>query len=235
MRVPKIVKVYATTLKHARMYDELEQRCGKMEKEQLEMVMCSWAKELLDHIEIDIEQIGNVTDQKAILVGNHVSYVDIPLVMSQAPLSFVAKAELLKWPVFNQAFRRAHIIFVKRQSQSSRRSSADAIIKAIEDGPLNIAVFPSGTTDIAEKKPWRRGPFKIAKSAGIPVQPFRITYTPLRKAAYIDNDFFPYHLFQLLRTDNIKATIEFHEPVMVDDPGKDAEKWWHWSQEIHKK
>ena len=71
--------------------------------------------------------------------------------------------------------------------------------------------IPSGTTSIDEKKTWRRGPFEIAKEFKLPIQTFRINYTPLRPAAFIDQDWFLTHLHQI-RKHKISASLFFDQP-----------------------
>ena len=93
-----------------------------------------------------------------------------------------------------------------------------------------VAVFPAGTTCMFESKPWRKGAFEIAKEFGIQVQPFRIRYTPARTAAYIGRDFFPLHLFRLAQNGGVKAKIEFHPPITIEDPQKASWTWRSWSQ-----
>jgi hypothetical protein len=88
----------------------------------------------------------------------------------------------------------------------------------------------AGTTCMFESKPWRRGAFEIAKEFGIPIQPFRIRYTPVRAAAYIGRDFFPVHLFKLAQAGGVAAKIEFHPSVQVDDAAEASSAWRSWSQ-----
>lgn len=191
----------------------------------------SWADTVLSSLRLEIAVIGKLSDEKPLLLlGNHISYVDIPLLMKVAPdVAFVAKQEIGKWPVFGQGARAAGTIFVKRESGESRASTRETIKASLREG-RRIALFPSGTTCVDEAKPWRRGAFEIAQEEGVLIQPFRLTYTPLREVAYIDRDFFPLHLFQLGKRKKISARIEFHEPVRVVDAAADATRWQRWTR-----
>ena len=51
-----------------------------------------------------------------------------------------------------------------------------------------ITIFPSGTTRLTEDQPWKKGAFEIAKDAKVPVQLFKLDYSPLRELAYINDD-----------------------------------------------
>jgi 1-acyl-sn-glycerol-3-phosphate acyltransferase len=192
-----------------------------------------WAQDVLSRLRIDLEISGKVADQSSMLfLGNHVSYLDIPLLLSSVRgLSFVAKEEISSWPVIGQAAKKIETVFVKRESGSSRKLARQSIQEALTNGQ-RVAIFPSGTTCMFENKSWRKGAFEIAHEQGVKFQPFRITYFPLRAAAYIDDDFLPLHLFNLFDHKRIHAKIEFHEPVTIKDPIADCEYWQNWTREF---
>ncbi|MGE0634369.1 MAG: 1-acyl-sn-glycerol-3-phosphate acyltransferase, partial [Pseudobdellovibrionaceae bacterium] len=128
------------------------------------------------------------------------------------------------------AARKTDTVFVKRECGNSRKMAREAVHEALERGQ-RIAIFPSGTTSISESKVWRKGAFEIAYEKEILVQPFRISYSPLREVAYIDDDFFPTHLGRLFRLKRIQAKIEFHPPVKITDPIKECLAWSNWARE----
>ena len=167
-------------------------------------------------------------------MGNHISYLDIPLLFLAAPVTFVAKSELGKWPILGECMRLVNILFVERDKSSSRSQTALAVSKAIKEEDKSIALFPSGTTTLSEEKPWRWGAFRIAKEANVSVQPFRLRYTPLRETAYIDDDVFLFHFWRLLGKGKITAEIEFGEPFRVTDVAEDLKRVQNWTQELLK-
>lgn len=199
----------------------------------VEELQLRWAHKTLKKFDIDMDVIGQISHQQPLLfVGNHISYVDIVLLMATVPsISFVAKKEISYWPIFGKAAQRTKTILVKRESTDSRKAARLAIEQGLQRRQ-RIAIFPSGTTCIDEKKSWRRGAFEIAQNNNVMIQPFRISYTPLRTVAYIDDDFFPSHIIRLSKTRSIKAKIEFHPPVPVTDAAADCEKWWRWCQDF---
>lgn len=191
----------------------------------------AWAQKMLNKLNVELEVRGVPAKTGSILfLGNHISYLDIPVLLSvSGDLSFVAKSEVGKWPLFGAAAKKINTVFVKRESSQSRRNARGAINEALKQGK-RVVVFPSGTTCMAEQKPWRRGAFEIAHQGGWTIQPFRLTYKPLRKVAYIDRDFFPVHLYRLGKIPYIKALLEFHEPLKCTNPERDREIWQIWSQ-----
>lgn len=194
-------------------------------------IMNRWAQAMLRLLKVDVTFLGTPNKESTLYIGNHISYLDIPLLMSVAPTVFIAKKELARWPFFGHGMKSVGTVFVDRSSIHSRKNAADSIAPFILANNQNVTLFPSGTTRLIEEKPWRWGAFLIAKRNGIPLQPFRIHYSPARTVAYIDDDFFPTHLWRLLSCDHIKAEIEFHPPIEVGDPEAEALRWWEWSRE----
>ena len=232
--VKSALRVYKETFSIVRKYNRIKREQG-IDRETLNGLMTEWYKTLLNKFHIDMNVIGApVSDERIIFVGNHVSYVDIPVFLANQPAYFVAKKEIAKWPVLGSAFKKAEIIFVKRESKSSRKNTVNAINKAIREQNKSICIFPSGTTDIAEKKPWRRGAFSIAKACDVKIQPFRLSYSPLRDVAYIDDDFLLTHMFRLAGVEKVKCTIEFGEPFKVENPEEDCKRIWEWTKQAIK-
>lgn len=230
----KFAKLFQTTATAYRKANAAEKRQGMLPTSQLQEMIYKWARDILGIISVDVEIKGVSPEMRApvLFVGNHVSYVDIPLLMASVPVVFVAKEEVSKWLIIGNSARRAGTVFVKRNSDKSRANAAEAILESIVKHRRSIAIFPSGTTCITETKPWRHGAFKIAEKHQIPVQPFRIRYEPLRDVAYIDDDMLATHMMALLRHEKIKAFIEFGPVRMIEDAARDCDAIRDWTREF---
>lgn len=206
----------------------------KLADQNIEELKRAWAQEMLRIVKIECQVQGIVSSSKSVLfVGNHISYLDIPLLMAHVPdLSFVAKEEVQSWPLIGLAAKKINTVFVKRENMRSRLSARKCILDSILSG-RRITIFPSGTTCISELKPWRTGPFKIAYATKCLIQPFRISYSAMRTAAYIDNDFFPLHLLNVCGNKSLTAKLEFHNPIRITDPIEDCKKWHEWSKALN--
>lgn len=151
-----------------------------------------WALETLNRLGFDLKVIGHpLESENLILVGNHMSYLDIIVLFAVAPNSvFLAKSEVSHWPIIGPAARKIGTIFVKRESKESRGKSKLKVEQLLMNPNVQtqIAVFPSGTTTLNEEKPWKKGLFEIAKTTNTRIQPFKIHYSHPRVCAYIDDD-----------------------------------------------
>jgi 1-acyl-sn-glycerol-3-phosphate acyltransferase len=180
-------------------------------------------------------QIKNVPKEfpsPAIFVCNHISYLDIPLLMHLVPqASLVSKVEVASWPIIGRAAERVNTVFVKRGCKESRQQVRETIAQALVLDKKSIGVFPSGTTKIVKSESWRRGVFEIAAEHNIPVIPLRINYTPLRQAAYIDQDNFILHLWAVMRSQLLQVEVEFAEVRYINDPIADTQSIQQWCEE----
>lgn len=203
----------------------------QIHKSDIEKIKVNWSHEFLERLHIEVEVIGKPTLEKSTLfVGNHISYVDIPLLFKYIPqASFVAKQEVGEWPIIGSAARQARTVFVDRNNSQNRSVVREVLQSALAHGQ-RVILFPSGTTSISENVAWKKGAFEMAKEGGFKIQPFRINYLPLRDVAYIDEDTLLFHLMKLSQHKSIQATLEFHEPVLVEDVYSDAKYWQQWSQ-----
>jgi len=226
--IGRFINIFMDTIRYARR----ARKIAPDSPEILNPLMVEWARKNLETLRIKLRLSGEPPSQTPVLLlGNHMSYLDIPVLMSILPTVFVAKKELASWPIIGDACRSVGIIFVRRECRDSRKETAVSIAEACNRGHRSVCVFPSGTTSLTEDLPWRRGPFEIAQQHGIKVQPFRITYRPLRRCAFLGEDGLVTHLLQVLREPVIEVNVEFAPPVAIGDAAADAEKWWRWARE----
>lgn len=192
-----------------------------------------WASEILNHFKIDLEVSGPATnlDESYILLGNHVSYLDIPILIFCAPeVVFVSKKEVKSWPVIGSAAVKMKTIFVERENSVSRKKAKESIAKRLEEKNQKLIIFPSGTTSMGPSPRWQKGIFEIAEENKIKIRPFRIKYSPLRQAAYIGDDNLLAHMLNLFNIPRLSVSVEFHE--VIDVHLSDMDKWKVWCEEF---
>jgi len=140
-----------------------------------EHVMVWWGRAFvrLGGWKLRVEGIENLPSGGAVLVANHQSIVDIPMLLSAfpRPVGFLAKRELGEIPLFGKAMAAAGNLFVDRDDpRDSVRMLREAGTR-LRGGRL-VVVFPEGTRSrdgsIGEFRP---GAFYLAQKSGAPVVP----------------------------------------------------------------
>ncbi|HYW50122.1 MAG TPA: lysophospholipid acyltransferase family protein [Gemmatimonadaceae bacterium] len=120
-----------------------------------------------------IEQRG-----PCVYVANHVSWYDVFCLASVLPRwSFVAKAELRKIPIFGRGAEAVGTIFVERKNRRAAFQMYETAAVRIREG-ASVVVYAEGTRgDEYALRPFKKGPFVLAISAGVPIIPVLIMGT----------------------------------------------------------
>ncbi len=121
-------------------------------------IVKSWNQRILRWLGVRVEPVGveafddlvrgcGVTKGRMgrLVVSNHISFLDIFSLNSQLPSSFVAKAEIAKWPVFGTITKAVGSIFIDRSNRRALVGIADRVGDELKLG-RSILVFPEGTT-----------------------------------------------------------------------------------------
>jgi 1-acyl-sn-glycerol-3-phosphate acyltransferase len=177
-----------------------------------------WGRALCRYIGMDVHVEGALPREPALLVSNHRSYADIPALAACLPVTFVAKAEVLDWPVMGAAAARAGTLFVKR---GDARSGAKVLraMRTLAGAGVSVVIFPEGTTigppGIGE---FHRGSFQLAAAAKIPVVPVALEYTRIDDAWTDEGDasFVP-HFVRTFGRRRVGVRIAFGEARTLRD------------------
>lgn len=107
-----------------------------------------------------------------VFASNHVSWFDVFALAASLPrYSFVAKAELLRIPVFGRGARALGTVPIERDNRKSAFASYEVAADMIRGGRA-VVVFPEGTRGRSyELRAFKKGPFVLAIAAGVPVVP----------------------------------------------------------------
>ncbi|MEM9469630.1 MAG: lysophospholipid acyltransferase family protein [Pseudomonadota bacterium] len=171
------------------------------------------------------------TNQQTVYVGNHMSYLDIPLLGSILKANFVSKDDVRQWPIFGTLAYLAKTIFISRAPSKALQS-----LKQINDAldqKENLIVFPEGTsTSGTDILPFKSSFFdlflKHKMKDEILIQPFTVTMQTADKeqerssekldqyAWYGDMDLQP-HLWSLAMSKGVDMKVQFHPAIAVKD------------------
>lgn len=163
----------------------------------------------------------------ALIISNHVSWIDIVLLSAALPVSFVAKREVAGWPFFGLLARLQNTIFVDRERRLTTGDASDAIEARLARGAA-VVLFGEGTSgDGASLLPFKSSFFAAATDPAIPIYPVSLAYNrhyglPMtrrqrpRFAWYADMDLLP-HLWGAMTAGPLGVTITFHAPLSVEE------------------
>jgi len=186
-----------------------------------------WARWVLRALGVRVEREGHVPAERVLVVANHRSYIDIPILLAALPCAFLAKHEVASWPLFGRAAGRLRTVFVKRECRISRRAAREAAGELLSRG-VSFAAFPEGTTSGGPGiQAFFPGLFQLAAERGFPVLPVAICYAD-REDAFVDSAEFVPHFLSISRKRRVRVEVRFG-PVLRPDAQTDlraqAEAW----------
>lgn len=181
----------------------------------LEDFSVAWARKFISDLGLQVETEGTpVTGRPVLFVGNHISFLDGIVHLTQVHSVPVAKADVRSYPFLGKTAAAAGTIFVDRSSKDSRNSVVEAVHDALTKQRRSVTLFPEGTTSIAGV-PWRHGIFRLAERMPLEVQPFRLSYSPVRESAFIENDGLVSSLWNQLGLKERSVSIKFFDPLRI--------------------
>lgn len=168
----------------------------------------------------------------ALIVSNHVSWLDICVLSALTPLSFIAKSEVGTWPVVSLLARLQRTLFIDRTRRKDTARTNGAVAERLQAGDA-IVLFAEGTTgDGTRVLPFRSALVGAAREAlasensnnlDVVLQPLAITYVrrdglPLRRgdrpdiAWHGDMDLVP-HLKGIMSGGPIDVQLTWGTPI----------------------
>jgi 1-acyl-sn-glycerol-3-phosphate acyltransferase len=190
-------------------------------------------RHFLRRLGVRVEVVGAPERNRPLmLVSNHVSWLDIPVLGSLFPLSFVAKREVGTWPGIGTMARLQRTIFIDRERRRHTREVNREIAGRLAAGDA-IVLFAEGTTGDGNRVlPFRSSLLGAVRDAiaeadhddhTILVQPVSIAYTHLRgvpvgragrhRLAWYGDMELADHLPQVIGTGAIDVTVSFGTPL----------------------
>lgn len=140
-----------------------------------------WARATLRAFGVRLVIRGRLPRRRALLVANHVSWLDVLAVLAVAPARMLAKREVRGWPLVGPLAAATGTVFVDRSRPRELPATVGRVAAALRAGHP-VAVFPTGTTWCGEAagcrpgRGFRSAMFQAAVDAGAPVVPLRIGY-----------------------------------------------------------
>ena len=158
----------------------------------------------------------NVPKNEPVLyVGNHRSYFDIVITYSRVPdlTGYIAKKEMLRWPLLVNWMKNLHCLFLDRQDVKQGLKTILTAIDKVKAG-ISICIFPEGTRNRVNDTfmEFHEGSFKVASKSGCAVVPMAI---------YNSAAIFEDHIPWIRKTTVI---VEYGKPFYIKDLPKETQK-----------
>jgi 1-acyl-sn-glycerol-3-phosphate acyltransferase len=198
-----------------------------------------WARRFLQLLQVELRSTGQaVTAGPLMVVANHISWLDILVMLAVQPVHFVSKADVRRWPVIGWLATNAGTLYIERASRRDALRVVHHIAQALTEPPESpevhhasiIAVFPEGTTsDGSAVLPFHANLIQAAISAHAPVQPVALRYSDVATGqlslapTYVDDDSLFTSVWRLLTSPTVEAVVHF-TPVQHAN-GRDRRAW----------
>ena len=128
-------------------------------------------------VKLNVKINPNIDKNKEyILVSNHLSYLDIPILMRALPLNirFIYKKSLSKIPFFGWSLFLGGYIPIDRKNARNALESLKKAARRVKDG-ISIAIFPEGTrSETGVTADFKKGIFMLAEYANLEIVPVTI-------------------------------------------------------------
>lgn len=190
---------------------------------------CSTLLKIL-RIKVEIKNWDVFKSQKNwYIMGNHMSYTDILMVLAKFHTLFITSNEMKAKPILGQICFFGGSFFVERRKITTLKDEIPKIADTLKAG-LNITLFPEGKcSDGRGLLPFKSALIESAVCSGVNVLPLCIMYTDISGRPVKADDFltigyfngmpFPRQFKRLMMEKELKAVIEILPPVMTE--GKD--------------
>lgn len=180
---------------------------------------------------IRLQVEGQLAEERPLLmVSNHCSYIDVPVLGQLVPVHFTPKADVRGWPVIGFLCMVADCIFIDRR-RSQTKANQQMIADKLANGGI-ISIFPEGTTnDGGAVGSFRSSYLSLAEAKEngekpLAVQPVTVSYTnrdgtalsreEMDRVAWFGDAEFVSHLWEYLQTKGVLAHVHFHAPVTIE-------------------
>lgn len=174
-----------------------------------------WSIKLLAICGVTVEvrhAAGTQVAPRALIVSNHISWLDIFVINSLDSCRFVAKSDIRDWPLIGWLCDKAGTVFISRGKARDVRRIFKGLVASLHEGE-RVAFFPEGTTALqGTVLPFHPNLFEAAIDAEVPVQPYALRYVDAGGKLHPAIDFvgdtsFAASMLTILRSGKITAQL----------------------------
>lgn len=185
---------------------------ARLDRPAQEARVARWAGQMLAALGIELQVQGQPRPGAKLIVGNHVSWLDIAAIDATVPSRFVSKAEVAQWPIVGRMVTLAGTVYLHRASRRDAKRVLDDMTRLMQEGHT-AAVFPEGTTGDGHRLlHFHANLLQSAIDADVPVQPVAIRYSDAHHAispapAYTGDTTLMQSLWAVALADRLRITV----------------------------
>ncbi|MFF3749445.1 lysophospholipid acyltransferase family protein [Streptomyces sp. NPDC002018] len=174
-----------------------------------------WARTVIRAFGLRIRITGEPAPPRGggtLVVSNHISWLDIPLLAAVFPGRMLAKSEIRGWPVLGAMATQGGTVFVERERLRALPGTVRTLADALSDGS-RVIVFPEACTWCGQDHGrFTTAVFQAALDADADVRPVRLTYRgpggePSGAPAYVGDDSLGASLWRVVTAGGLTAEI----------------------------
>ena len=138
-----------------------------------------WYRRAWPLLRLRVAVDGAVPAEPCVVVANHRSYLDVPVLAGVLGATFLSRADVADWPLVGPVARAIDAVFVDRDDPRGRMRAARTLLRRVRTA--SVVVFPEGTTT-GERlpAPFEPGVFRLVHRVDVPVVPVTIRYSDRR-------------------------------------------------------
>lgn len=186
-----------------------------------------WLSTMARAIQVEVTVEGPEPPDGVLIAPNHITYADIAVLPVATRMWFVAKSDVLKWPLFSWLFRFSRNLTVDRNDRRCLTATNAGIAQRMEEG-YNVCVFLEGTTTEGTRVlPFRAPLLQPALEGGVDIVPVCITWSADDPAIDMDEDIAYWrdhpmvpHVLRFLGFKGVHCHIRFGEPIKAEGDRK---------------
>lgn len=167
------------------------------------------------HIEVKSEQaMPDTASMPWLTVANHVSWLDIFVLMAYIPGGFIAKQSIKSWPVLGKLVTNGGTVYINRLSRQDINPVIKAIVHALQANK-NVLFFPEAyTSEGLTTLPFKAALFQAAIDADRPVMAVAIRYYDMHgqrtpKVAFVGKTTLLRSLWNIVSMPEIRVKVDF--------------------------
>ena len=189
-----------------------------------------WSQQLLALAGVHLRVVGQPPlTGPVMLVANHISWLDIPVMHAARHCRFVSKSDVKGWPLIGTLATAAGTLYIERSSRRDALRMVRSMQEALERGEV-LAVFPEGTTgDGRAMLPFHANLIQAAVAAQSPVQPVGLRFADRATGAtsfapsYIGDETLVGSIWRTLSAPPIEAVVQYGPAELP--AGRDRRAW----------